>query len=325
MLSTFETIWLAYKADLCRCSAWRRFVLALRPATVTVCLRLKNYMFIFFQADYKLDEKNGAEEKSCCSKCCGRTMKVFTWPWNCVFKVTIPACDRDSYQKWEKESVEYNSIPGHERSNLELDEECDDDITETKWYRGKYSKQKVDTWYARSYMYWLSFVMSIVWIWLTSWGMVDFANHLGCLIDISPYIMGLVVLAAGTSIPDTLSSIMVARDGFGDMAVANAIGSNVFNIFLGIGLPMLLTEFAWNEPFITADNDPAAVLLAGVMLVLITIIMVIILVSARWVLSRPLAGFLMVFFILYIALSIVFEAEKSIAYEPIMEWLSYSC
>lgn len=60
-------------------------------------------------------------------------------------------------------------------------------------------------------------MMSIVWIWLTSWGMVDFAQHLGCLINIGPYIMGLVVLAAGTSIPDTLSSIMVARDGFGDM------------------------------------------------------------------------------------------------------------
>ena len=35
---------------------------------------------------------------------------------------------------------------------------------------------------------------------------------------------------------------MVAKRGEGDMAVANAIGSNVFNIFLGIGLPMLLTQ-----------------------------------------------------------------------------------
>ena len=167
--------------------------------------------------------------------------------------------------------------------------------------------------------------MSIVWIWLTSWGMVDFALHLGCIINIGPYIMGLVVLAAGTSIPDTLSSIMVARDGFGDMAVANAIGSNVFNIFLGIGLPMLLTEFVWGEPFMTTGNDPAAVLLAGVMLVLITIIMVVIFVAARWVLSKPLSGFLMIFFVLYLALSIVFEAQPQLAYEPIMEWLDYDC
>ena len=108
-------------------------------------------------------------------------------------------------------------------------------------------------------------------------------------------------------------------------AVANAIGSNVFNIFLGIGLPMLLTEFAWGEPFMTTGSDPAAVLLAGVMLVLITIIMIIIFVASRWVLSKPLSGFLMIFFILYIALSILFEAEQQLAYEPIMAWLDYKC
>lgn len=52
--------------------------------------------------------------------------------------------------------------------------------------------------------------------------------------------MGLVVVAAGTSIPDALSSILVARDGYGDMAVSNAIGSNVFDINLGLGAPFLL-------------------------------------------------------------------------------------
>ncbi len=44
-------------------------------------------------------------------------------------------------------------------------------------------------------------------------------------------------MIAGTSIPDALSSIVVAKQGMGDMAVANAIGSNVFDIWLGLGLP----------------------------------------------------------------------------------------
>ena len=145
--------------------------------------------------------------------------------------MTIPACERDAYQKWEKESIPFAEIPEAEQVRLELDdEESDADITKTRWTRGKYSKQKVDTWYARSYLYWLSFVMSIVWIWLTSWGMVEFALHLGCIIGIGPYIMGLVVLAAGTSIPDTLSSVMVARDGFGDMV------RYIFFFFLSIFL-----------------------------------------------------------------------------------------
>ena len=35
---------------------------------------------------------------------------------------------------------------------------------------------------------------------------------------------------------------MVARDGFGDMAVSNAIGSNVFDIDLGLGLPFVISN-----------------------------------------------------------------------------------
>ena len=51
--------------------------------------------------------------------------------------------------------------------------------------------------------------------------------------------MGTLVLAAGTSVPDALASVSVARAGQGDMAVANAVGSNIFDIWLGLGLPWL--------------------------------------------------------------------------------------
>uniref|UniRef100_A0A1I8J0G1 Na_Ca_ex domain-containing protein n=1 Tax=Macrostomum lignano TaxID=282301 RepID=A0A1I8J0G1_9PLAT len=73
--------------------------------------------------------------------------------------------------------------------------------------------------------------------------MVTIVARMGCLLGIDTFVMSLVVLAAGTSIPDLLSSIIVARDGFGDMAVSNAIGSNVFDIDLGLGLPFLIRAF----------------------------------------------------------------------------------
>ena len=50
-------------------------------------------------------------------------------------------------------------------------------------------------------------------------------------------IIALTVLAAGTSVPDLISSIIVARQGRGEMAVANAVGSNIFDILVGLGLP----------------------------------------------------------------------------------------
>lgn len=47
--------------------------------------------------------------------------------------------------------------------------------------------------------------------------------------------MGLTILAAGTSIPDLITSVIVARKGLGDMAVSSSVGSNIFDITVGYG------------------------------------------------------------------------------------------
>ena len=46
--------------------------------------------------------------------------------------------------------------------------------------------------------------------------------------------MGLTILAAGTSIPDLITSVIVAKKGFGDMAVSSSVGSNIFDITVGL-------------------------------------------------------------------------------------------
>jgi sodium/potassium/calcium exchanger 5 len=89
--------------------------------------------------------------------------------------------------------------------------------------------------------YLLTFFASIIWIGVLSYFMVTWASKLGCIWNIHPAIMGVTVLAAGTSVPDAIGSLLVARDGQGDMAVSNAIGSNVFDILLGLGLPWMLS------------------------------------------------------------------------------------
>ncbi|XP_023930153.1 sodium/potassium/calcium exchanger 3-like [Lingula anatina] len=88
--------------------------------------------------------------------------------------------------------------------------------------------------------FWFSFLMSVVWIGLLSYAMIVVVERMGCILEIDTFVMGLVFIAIGTSVPDAMSSILVARDGYGDMAVSNAIGSNVFDINLGIGLPFLI-------------------------------------------------------------------------------------
>eukprot|EP00967_Tisochrysis_lutea_P041262 scaffold49582_cov31-Tisochrysis_lutea.AAC.2 len=87
-----------------------------------------------------------------------------------------------------------------------------------------------------------TFFMSVLWIGILSYFMVTWASKLGCIWGIHPAVMGITVLAAGTSVPDAIGSLLVARDGHGDMAVSNAIGSNVFDILLGLGLPWLFSN-----------------------------------------------------------------------------------
>jgi len=72
--------------------------------------------------------------------------------------------------------------------------------------------------------------------------MVDAANTLGCILSIHPVVIGLTVLAIGTSFPDFMSSIYAARSGYGDMAIANTLGSNIFDILIGLGIPWMCSS-----------------------------------------------------------------------------------
>ena len=63
---------------------------------------------------------------------------------------------------------------------------------------------------------------------------------IGFTLGIPDTVMGLTFIAAGVSVPDALSGIAVVKEGHGDMAVSNAIGSNVFDILVCLGLPWFL-------------------------------------------------------------------------------------
>ena len=72
--------------------------------------------------------------------------------------------------------------------------------------------------------------------------MVWWAEVFGIVCYIPTVVMGLTFLAAGTSVPDLLTSVLVARDGKGDMAVSSSVGSNIFDVLVGLPLPWLLAS-----------------------------------------------------------------------------------
>jgi hypothetical protein len=72
--------------------------------------------------------------------------------------------------------------------------------------------------------------------WLLVTGATGIARDLG----ISETVIGLTVVAVGTSLPELATSVVAARRGEAGLALGNIIGSNVFNIFAILGLTALL-------------------------------------------------------------------------------------
>lgn len=72
---------------------------------------------------------------------------------------------------------------------------------------------------------------------LTADVMVRSTVHITNSLGISEALFSLIIIAIATSIPDLFVSVEAARNGMGSLAVSNAVGSNIFDILAGIGLP----------------------------------------------------------------------------------------
>ena len=86
----------------------------------------------------------------------------------------------------------------------------------------------------------LIFFLSIVVITFLAWVLVESAIVISVGLGVPEIFIALVVIAVGTSVPDLVSSVIVARQGRAGMAINNAVGSNIFDILIGLGLPFFL-------------------------------------------------------------------------------------
>jgi K+-dependent Na+/Ca+ exchanger-like protein len=79
--------------------------------------------------------------------------------------------------------------------------------------------------------------VSVIWLGLLAEGLLQGLGVLGNLMGISPTLMGITISAVGASTPTLFSSMLVASEGHGDMAMSNALGANTFSVLVGLGLP----------------------------------------------------------------------------------------
>ncbi|XP_055910065.1 sodium/potassium/calcium exchanger 3 isoform X1 [Eupeodes corollae] len=86
----------------------------------------------------------------------------------------------------------------------------------------------------------VTFMMCIVWIGSLSYVVAWMITIIGDTLKIPDSVMGITFLAAGTSVPEAVSSVIVAKRGHGSMGICNSIGSNTFDILLCLGVPWLI-------------------------------------------------------------------------------------
>ncbi|XP_016087573.1 sodium/potassium/calcium exchanger 3-like [Sinocyclocheilus grahami] len=152
----------------------------------------------------------------------------------------------------------------------------------------------------------VTFVASTLWIAVFSYLMVWMVTIISFTLDIPDVVMGITFLAAGTSVPDCMASLIVARQGMGDMAVSNSIGSNIFDILLGLGFPWALRTLVVDYGSTVFINSKG--LLYSVILLLASVFLTVLSVHLNhWRLNRRLGLGLMFLYAIFLLCSICFE------------------
>ncbi|MCA9390415.1 calcium/sodium antiporter [candidate division WWE3 bacterium] len=153
----------------------------------------------------------------------------------------------------------------------------------------------------REHLFMANFGISILLIGVLTHFMVESAVSVANFFHVPAVIIGLTILAAGTSVPDLLSSINVAKRGYGDMAIANAVGSNIFDIAIGLGLPWLFINVLGHHsiPVDTENLFSSVVLLFATVLALLFL-----LIAKKWEIGRYAGILLIGFYILYVLFQI---------------------
>ncbi|MGM0570384.1 calcium/sodium antiporter [Marinobacter sp.] len=113
----------------------------------------------------------------------------------------------------------------------------------------------------RKALFWLvaGLVLLIISSRILVWGAVDLATAF----DVSDLIIGLTIVAVGTSLPELASSIIAARKGEHDLALGNILGSNLFNTLAVVGIAGLISPMAVADEVLTRDLPVMALLTIG--------------------------------------------------------------
>lgn len=160
-------------------------------------------------------------------------------------------------------------------------------------------KEKWSEWYL------VTFIMSVLWMGGLSYVLVWMVCIIGETFSIPDCIMGMTFLAAGSSIPDVMASVIVIRQGSADMALSNAIGSNVFDM-LCLGVPWMLKTTLMNPgTFIQIESQ--SIMVSALLLIASIVFLVVAIHLNDWKVDKKLGVMFLTVYIVFITLATLLE------------------
>jgi len=165
-------------------------------------------------------------------------------------------------------------------------------------------------------LYVLTFCLSILWVAKFSDIMVSCSEVVGDATPFDPRILGLTLIAAGTSVPDLLTSVLVTMQGHGDMAISSSIGSNIFDVTVGLPVPWLVSiirKSVKGAPDLVVDvkSNPITMSIQFGGLIAMVFFTVGGIYFSGWVLSKRLGYSLIVLYLIFISLLCVLVFQEA--------------
>merc|ERR1712137_1080537 len=150
----------------------------------------------------------------------------------------------------------------------------------------------------------LAFLLSLMWLLIFSCCLLDWATVVSNTLGIPAPVAGVTVLAAGTSVPDLLSSYVVAKHGEGDMAVSSSIGSNIFDILVGLPVPWLLfTTVGCQLQEVQFKTESLGSSVAVLMAMLLSVGVVVI--AMKWRMTKSMGMLMMFLYLIFLVQDIL--------------------
>lgn len=180
------------------------------------------------------------------------------------------------------------------------EEEDDEEKNKEKELKAWYDRYLFTNKSGRTGRAWVLLLIGTTFIAVGSAGLVKGTEYIATDLGINPLFIAFILVAAASSIPDTIISLKDAKKGNYDDALSNVLGSNIFDITISMGLPLAIYLMITGEP-IDFREAGATIIDIRIMLLIVTVITMLVFYFSKalgWKQVSILAS-IYIFFIIY--------------------------